>query len=170
MWYLDNAPDITGGDNVVATIIVEFRALDTLGELSVLGMAAVVIAAITTTLPRFPFKSGTRPAPFGQSQLNSVPLRKGVNAVIPLLVIMSVIVFFRGHNATGGGFPAALIMGAAIGLIYLSRGSDEIVFGRMTPIHLTGIGIITALAAGLSLIHISEPTRREWLSRMPSSA
>ena len=23
---------------------------------------------------------------------------------------------------------------------------------------------------GLSLIHISEPTRREWLSRMPSSA
>ena len=64
MWYLDNAPDITGGDNVVATIIVEFRALDTLGELSVLGMAAVVIAAITTTLPRFPFKSGTSPAPF----------------------------------------------------------------------------------------------------------
>ena len=68
--------------------------------------------------------------------------------VIPLLVIMSVIVFFRGHNASGGGFPAALIMGAAIGLIYLSRGSDEIVFGRMTPIHLTGIGIITALIAG----------------------
>ena len=31
---------------------------------------------------------------------------------------------------------------------------------------------ITALVAGpyLSLIHISEPTRREWLSRMPSSA
>ena len=25
-------------------------------------------------------------------------------------------------------------------------------------------------ADGLSLIHISEPTRREWLSRMPSSA
>ncbi|EFM43356.1 NADH-ubiquinone/plastoquinone (complex I) family protein [Corynebacterium accolens ATCC 49726] len=148
LWYLDEAPDITGGDNVVATIIVEFRALDTLGELSVLGMAAVVIAAITTTLPRFPFSSGTRPAPFGQSQLNSVPLRKGINIVIPLLIIMSVIVFFRGHNSSGGGFPAALIMGAAIGLTYLSRGSDEIVFGRMTPVHLTGIGIITALLAG----------------------
>ena len=26
------------------------------------------------------------------------------------------------------------------------------------------------LESGLSLIHISEPTRREWLSRMPSSA
>ena len=27
-----------------------------------------------------------------------------------------------------------------------------------------------AASAPLSLIHISEPTRREWLSRMPSSA
>ena len=27
-----------------------------------------------------------------------------------------------------------------------------------------------ALLLDLSLIHISEPTRREWLSRMPSSA
>ena len=27
-----------------------------------------------------------------------------------------------------------------------------------------------SVATGLSLIHISEPTRREWLSRMPSSA
>ncbi|WP_306506743.1 DUF4040 family protein [Corynebacterium sp.] len=148
LWYLNNAPDITGGDNVVATIIVEFRALDTLGELSVLGMAAVVIAAVTSTLPRFPFTSGTRPAPFGQSQLNSVPLRKGISIAIPILVIMSVIVFYRGHQASGGGFPAALIMGAAIGLTYLSRGTDEIVFGRMTPIHLTGVGIIVALTAG----------------------
>ncbi|HAT1391816.1 TPA: DUF4040 family protein [Corynebacterium striatum] len=159
LWYLNNAPDITGGDNVVATIIVEFRALDTLGELSVLGMAAVVIAAVTSTLPRFPFTSGTRPAPFGQSQLNSVPLRKGIAIVIPILVIMSVVVFYRGHQTSGGGFPAALIMGAAIGLTYLSRGSDEIVFGRMTPIHLTGIGIIVALTAGFIgyIPHHGEP-------------
>lgn len=147
-WYLNEAPGITGGDNVVATIIVEFRGLDTLGELSVLGMAAVVIAAITSTLPRFPFTSGTRPAPFGQSQLNSVPLRKALILVAPMLVILSLIVFYRGHQVSGGGFPAALIMGAAIGLAYLSRGSDEIVFGRMTPIHLTGIGILVALSAG----------------------
>ena len=159
LWYLDNAPDITGGDNVVATIIVEFRALDTLGELSVLGMAAVVIASVTSTLPRFPFTSGTRPAPFGQSQLNSVPLRKGIAIVIPILVVTSVVVFYRGHQASGGGFPAALIMGAAIGLTYLSRGSDEIVFGRMTPIHLTGIGIIVALTAGFIgyIPHHGEP-------------
>ena len=30
--------------------------------------------------------------------------------------------------------------------------------------------VAMAIASYLSLIHISEPTRREWLSRMPSSA
>ena len=37
---------------------------------------------------------------------------------------------------------------------------------------LEGISVYTKYltARGLSLIHISEPTRREWLSRMPSSA
>ncbi len=148
IYYLERGPEHTGGGNIVASIVVEFRALDTLGELSVLGMAAVVIAAITSSLPRFPFQPGTRPAPFGQSQLNSVPLRKAIVLVVPILVIVSAVVFLRGVDSSGGGFPAAVIMGAAIGLTYLSRGSDEIVFGRMTPIHLTGIGIITALAAG----------------------
>ena len=35
-----------------------------------------------------------------------------------------------------------------------------------------GDGVVTGYGTieGLSLIHISEPTRREWLSRMPSSA
>ena len=50
MWYLNEGAEATGADNIVAVIIVEFRGFDTLGELSVLGMAAVVIAAVTQSL------------------------------------------------------------------------------------------------------------------------
>ena len=148
MWYLTEAPEITGGNNIVATILVEFRALDTLGELSVLGMAAIVIAAVAQSMPRHPFKDGTRPAPFGQSQLNSIPMRKLIVLVIPVLAVLSVLVFMRGHQDPGGGFVAALIMGAAIGLTYLSRGRDDIVFRDSTPMWLTGVGIMTAVGAG----------------------
>ncbi|GAB2502594.1 Na(+)/H(+) antiporter subunit A [Corynebacterium atrinae] len=148
MWYLEEAPKITGGQNVVATILVEFRALDTLGELSVLGMAAVVIAAVVHSMPRHPFKGGTRPAPFGQSQLNSIPMRTVIVLVIPILAVLSLLVFMRGHQDPGGGFVAALIMGAAIGLAYLSKGRDSIVFRESTPMWLTGLGIIIALLAG----------------------
>ncbi|AWB81074.1 cation:proton antiporter [Corynebacterium yudongzhengii] len=148
MWYLDNAPDVTGGSNIVAVIIVEFRGFDTLGELSVLGMGAVVLAALVSTMPRYPFSRGLHPAPFGQSQLNSLPLRKVTVLVIPVLMVLSVLIFFRGHTAPGGGFVAALVLATAFGLSYMSKGSDRPVVGRTVPLWLTGIGIIVAIASG----------------------
>lgn len=148
MWYVDHAPEISGGKNIVATIIVEFRALDTLGELSVLGMAAVVIAAVVSSVQRAGFAKGTRPRPFSQSQLNSLPLKKAVKLVFPVMVVMSAVIFWRGHQDPGGGFIAALIAGTAIMLSYLSHGRDTIVMRPSTPFWLTGIGVVVALTPG----------------------
>ncbi|MCQ9342744.1 DUF4040 family protein [Corynebacterium kozikiae] len=148
LWYLQEAPGITSGDNVVNTILVEFRAFDTLGELSVLGMAAVVIAAVVTSMPRYPFAEGTHPKPFGKSQLNAIPMRELLRFLIPILGILSFLVFMRGHNQPGGGFIAALIAGGALMLSYLSHGRDQRIFTITTPIYLTGVGILFAVAAG----------------------
>ncbi|AKK10180.1 DUF4040 family protein [Corynebacterium uterequi] len=148
MWYIDNAYDIAGGNNIVAVIIVEFRGFDTLGELSVLGMAAVVLAAFVSTMPRYPFLRGTHPNPFGQSQLNSLPLKKALKLATPVLAVLSVLIFFRGHTAPGGGFVAALVMATAFGMSYMSQGSDGKVVSRRTPIYLTGVGIAVAISAG----------------------
>ena len=43
--YLDGSPD-HGGPNVVNVIITEYRALDTLGEVSVLVIAATAVAGL----------------------------------------------------------------------------------------------------------------------------
>lgn len=149
IWYLDNGPEITAGTNVVNTILVEFRALDTLGELSVLGMAAVVIGAVVASMPRHPFQRGTHPRPFGQSQLNSIPLRQLVRFLVPILGILSFLVFMRGHNDPGGGFIAALIAGGALMFLYLSKGRDGKIFGDNVPFLLTGIGILMAVFSGV---------------------
>ncbi|SIS38790.1 multisubunit sodium/proton antiporter, MrpA subunit /multisubunit sodium/proton antiporter, MrpB subunit [Corynebacterium appendicis CIP 107643] len=148
MWYLNETGPLTGGDNIVAVILVEFRSFDTLGELSVLGMAAVVIAAVTTSVPRHDFQEGTRPAPFGQSRLNTLPLRKVTKLIVPILVVLSVLIFFRGHTVPGGGFIAALVMATAFVLSYLSQGSDDNAVGEKTPVYLAGVGVIVALTAG----------------------
>ena len=147
-WFLENGYDVTGGNNLVAVIIVEFRGFDTLGELSVLGMGAVVLAAVVSSMPRYPFQPGTHPRPFGQSELNSIPLRYGTKLVVPVLVVLSILIFFRGHVAPGGGFVAALVLATAFGLSYMSQGSDKPVVGKRVPIMLTGIGIIVAISAG----------------------
>ena len=43
-------------------------------------------------------------------------------------------------------------------------------FGKQKVLNNINLQVPTGSCYGLSLIHISEPTRREWLSRMPSSA
>lgn len=156
MWYLEEAPGISGGANVVNTILVEFRALDTLGELSVLGMAGVVIAAVVGSIPRHPFHKGTHPAPFGASQLNTVPMKVLIKWLIPVLGLLSFLIFMRGHNSPGGGFIAALVAGGAFMLSYLARGRDEATVKPNTPYLLTGIGVLTAVFAGvLGYLHDS---------------
>ncbi|WP_075724386.1 DUF4040 family protein [Corynebacterium aquilae] len=150
MWYLNNAPEISGGDNIVNTILVEFRALDTMGELTVLGMAGVVIAAVVGSIPRHPFERGTNPPTWGLSGINSIPMMQLIRVLIPVLLLLSVMIFFRGHNSPGGGFIAALVAGAALMLNYLARPTDGPVLGKSVPLLLTGVGVLVALATGFA--------------------
>ena len=46
---------------------------------------------------------------------------------------------------------------------------DVVLMDIRMPV-MDGIAAVEKILSVLSLIHISEPTRREWLSRMPSSA
>lgn len=46
-YFLEAGPEEAGGRNVVNTILVDFRALDTLGEITVLGIAALGIFTLT---------------------------------------------------------------------------------------------------------------------------
>lgn len=147
-WYLTEGGLMTKAENIVAVIIVEFRGFDTLGELSVLGMAAVVILAVTQSMPRHMFEAGTRPRPFGQSQINTLPVRKVSAMATPILIVLSVLIFFRGHTAPGGGFVAALVMATAFALNYLSRGADAYVVRLLTPSRLAGWGIVIAISSG----------------------
>jgi multicomponent Na+:H+ antiporter subunit A len=58
--YVRLAPDGAGADNVVAAIIVDFRALDTVGEIGVLFIAAAGVASLVlaTRYDRGPARSG----------------------------------------------------------------------------------------------------------------
>ncbi|HVL81065.1 MAG TPA: hydrogen gas-evolving membrane-bound hydrogenase subunit E [Actinomycetota bacterium] len=53
-YYLEAAPEEAGGYNVVNTILVDFRALDTLGEVAVLAIAAVGVFSLVRVARRSP--------------------------------------------------------------------------------------------------------------------
>ncbi len=168
-FYLTEAYDETGGANIVNTILVEFRALDTLGELSVLGMAGVAVIALLSTVrdqeldpdpehdhnyvpePSKPLRAAGSTAHRAMMEAwgNAIPLQMLVRLTIPLLVVISVILFLRGHNSPGGGFIAALVGSSAVALIYLSAARDHRVGPPRLPVQLIGVGILLALGTGL---------------------
>ncbi|MBK8434977.1 MAG: DUF4040 family protein [Austwickia sp.] len=168
-YYIDEATPVTGGANIVNVILVEFRALDTLGELAVLGMAGVVLVAVLSTVPhdrldpdaararehahtptpalRGPGSTAHRAIHTAWS--NVVPLQLMLRGVIPVLAALSAIIFLRGHNEPGGGFIAALVGSAIVGLVYLSTSTDRQIGPPRLPVYLIGGGVLTAIATGL---------------------
>jgi multicomponent Na+:H+ antiporter subunit A len=45
-FYIENSKKMAGGSNIVNTILVDFRGLDTLGEIAVIGIAALGVFAL----------------------------------------------------------------------------------------------------------------------------
>ena len=158
---LDEAEPITGGANVVNTILVDFRALDTLGEITVLVVAALGIYTLVRlpvmrplgppTLPRFTDGRAEDPTFSGTGAIESLILRRMTDLLAPVLVITSLWLLLRGHDAVGGGFIGGLTAGSAAVLLYLSQGHERLwqsLWFRTMP--LIGVGLVIATTYGLA--------------------
>jgi multisubunit Na+/H+ antiporter MnhB subunit len=87
-------------------------------------------------------------APIGTRR--SVVLTETVNGLTPVLMLFSIFLTLRGHNAPGGGFAGGLVMGSAVVLRYLASGPRGLRSLRVDPIVLIGTGLAIALGVGLT--------------------
>ncbi len=138
-----------GGKNVVNVILVDFRGFDTLGEITVLTIAGLVIYALLHTLKLTGPGMDALGYPWTRDRFPIIL----VNITRPLLslaLVFSMYIFLRGHNAPGGGFIAGLITTAVLILQYISSG---IVWTRPRfhfPNHvIMAWGLILALVTGV---------------------
>jgi multicomponent K+:H+ antiporter subunit A len=116
-WFLENALPGAFGTNAVNVIIVDFRGFDTLGEITVLGLAALIVAML---LPRAqPPAPGAVPA-----ALRSPLLEVTARTMLPLVALVALWFFLRGHNQPGGGFIGGLVLAIGLLLPYLGSGTN----------------------------------------------
>lgn len=157
--YLAEAESLTGGSNVVNTILVDFRALDTLGEVAVLAVAAMGILALvrlTATDALEAPDTGVEGPSHGTGPVDTIVLRTVSRILAPVMIAASVWLTLRGHDAVGGGFIGGLTAGAAVVLLYLSRGHRHVWDHRLLRIEpLTGTGVAIAAGYGLAGIAIT---------------
>ncbi|MCX7751576.1 MAG: Na+/H+ antiporter subunit B [Blastocatellia bacterium] len=80
----------------------------------------------------------------------SLILNLAVRLLLPLLLLFSIFLLFRGHHAPGGGFVGGLVAAAAIALYALAQGAAAAhSLLRLPPKGLIAAGLLTALASGL---------------------
>ncbi|GAB3593172.1 Na(+)/H(+) antiporter subunit A [Corynebacterium faecale] len=151
-WYLNEAAPISGGDNIVNTILVDYRALDTLGELTVLGVAGLsVIVLLQARRPSPILRVPNRGKhPLDDPWANAVFFRAISRIMVPVIILVSMVLLVRGHNEPGGGFIGALVGGAGFALLYLASATDRSRFIRLPYVALIGAGVLVGVATGIT--------------------
>ena len=142
-----------GGTNVVNVTLVDFRALDTFGEIIVLGIAALAIFALLDTAARG--SSGRRllawiPDLVRSPERHPMMFVIGTRLLLPFAIVVGIYLFLRGHNMPGGGFIAGLVFSIAILMQFMASGFEWA--ERRRPIDRHGLiawGVLVASATGL---------------------
>lgn len=108
--YLNSGVQKTGAVNIVTSIVVNYRGFDTLGEVTVLFLAATGMGALLF-----------RKKPMQRSRQNaSVIVKTGARILFPLIIILGVYVFVHGHLTPGGGFQGGAIIASGFLLMFMS--------------------------------------------------
>jgi multicomponent Na+:H+ antiporter subunit B len=90
--------------------------------------------------------------------MNTVIFRTMAPVLGVVMVGFSLIVLFRGHNAPGGGFIAALIAASAVIIYSMARGiGDTRRLLRVNPMAICGLGVLVAIVSGLPSLVIGAP-------------
>ena len=160
-FHLANSYKGGGGTNVVNVILVDFRGFDTFGEIIVLGIAALLIYALTEALLASPIKTKLLARTPDQARAgNSHPMMMVVltRVMMPVVLMVGVYIFWRGHNEPGGGFIAGLIVSIAVVMQYMASGLSWATARLRYPYHgIIGSGVLLAGLTGIGSWFFAKP-------------
>lgn len=161
-FFAQNSVSGGHGRNIVNVILVDFRGLDTMGEITVLSIAAVGVYGLLKLRRKTdePVReSSAQPAvslASAEGEDHQVPgtatsliLRTATRLLLPTLLLYSVFLLLRGHNQPGGGFSGGLIAASAFilyGIAYGARAARKALPENLQA--LIGSGLIVALSSG----------------------
>jgi multicomponent K+:H+ antiporter subunit A len=172
-YFVENAYAEGGGRNVVNVLLVDFRGFDTFGEIVVLAVVAITVFSL---LRRFRPAPESVDAPEQQQVQDAYDHARPDRAVgdtladyltipatimqwlFPVIVMVAIYLFLRGHDLPGGGFAAGVTMSIALILQYMAGGTRWIEARlRVRPISWIGLGLLCAAFTGMGAWLFSHP-------------
>ncbi len=146
--YLDRGPGDYGAPNLVTAVVVSYRGLDTLGEVTVLFAAAVGVSLA------FRRKSGAHGHDIEPSEAPEASeiLKSGTGLLLPLIVAFGIYIFIHGHLTPGGGFQGGVVIASGLLLTLLAGTALDVPHGSLGILEmLAGAGYVSAGLLGLWL-------------------
>lgn len=123
--YLAEGASEAGATNVVTSVLLNYRAFDTFGEVMVIFAAlAAVMAVLSPAAPGGPQEDSAGAA-------LGIPISPVVAFIVrltaPFIAVFGAFVMFKGLVAPGGGFQGGVILGALLMLlsVVLGRGPQR---------------------------------------------
>lgn len=160
-FHLANSYNGGGGTNVVNVILVDFRGFDTYGEIIVLGIAALIIYALTETLLDGPVRArllNRKPDQPRAGGMHPMMMVVVTRVIMPVVLMVGFYIFWRGHNVPGGGFIAGLVVSIAVVMQYMASGFNWTSARLRYPYHgVIGAGVLIAGLTGIGSWFFGKP-------------
>ncbi len=150
-YYIEKGIEETGATNIVTSVVVNYRGFDTLGEITVLFIAAIGLGAVLKAEKRMKLKRKIEPA--------SLILYTGCRFLFPFILLFGAYIFIHGHLSPGGGFQGGAVIASGFLLIYLGCRGRRISEARTKAIDSLGgltfviVGLIGLAIGGYFLIN-----------------
>jgi multicomponent Na+:H+ antiporter subunit B len=142
-YYIREGVGQTGAANIVTSVVVSYRGLDTLGEVTVLFVAALGVGVML-----FAGRAKAQRAAVAPSAV----LATGSRLLFPLILLFGVYIFLHGHLTPGGGFQGGAVIASGFLLLYLGRPEQTISRGKFT-VWESSCGLIFVLLGLLGIVY-----------------
>jgi len=160
-YHLANSYKGGGGTNVVNVILVDFRGFDTFGEIIVLGIAAVLIYALTEALLGGPVRArllNRKPDKPLAGDMHPMMMVVLTRVLMPVVMMVGFYIFLRGHNEPGGGFISGLVVSIGLVMQYMASGYSWATARQRYPHHgVIGAGVLIAGLTGIGSWFVGKP-------------
>lgn len=140
--YASNGASEVGSANLVTAVVVTYRGLDTLGEVTILFLSAAIVG--------FFLKVENTDQINRKLKYTSEILNTASQVLVPIIILFGVYVFINGHLSPGGGFQGGAIIASGLVLMFIAQPKKEIGHKMINILEsISGVSFVLLGVAGI---------------------
>ena len=112
--YVEKGASEVGASNIVTSVVVTYRGFDTLGEVTILFIAAAIAGFFLKVRTRDDNREGAL-------RKASEILVTASTLLVPVILMLGVYIFMNGHLTPGGGFQGGAVIATGIVMVIMAN-------------------------------------------------